>query len=340
MVIQSSGAISLSNIQTEFGGSNPISISEYYNNSTTGYVSNISGIPTSGSAISISQFYGKQKGEPIDSFVEIYENNIRVRPIRIGTSNSYYYIFTNTYIYNNSSPINTLKFLQQNVTCTILVVGSGSTGGYTMDGGDMMTQAAGGAGGWIEEYTNYIMTQNITYYFFVAPAPRSFYDYGGLISYFSSTNTNPYLNFLNDNQYPYWDYFPRNSTICNIKKYNNTTLISSTNYETSFINNTDYGFFELGGSGASSATTSAYGGAGYNSNITGTTLEYSCGGNSTALNYAVPPFDYSRPEYRQPYWNTEVKTCSSNYGTGGSAKKWNDSVGQKQGCIIVRFNYP
>ena len=50
MPLQSSGAISLSQIQTEFGGSNPISLSEYYNAA--------SGIPASGT-ISMNQFYGK-----------------------------------------------------------------------------------------------------------------------------------------------------------------------------------------------------------------------------------------------------------------------------------------
>lgn len=50
MVLQSSGAITLTNIQTEFGGTAPISISEYYAVAT--------GIPASGT-ISISQFYGK-----------------------------------------------------------------------------------------------------------------------------------------------------------------------------------------------------------------------------------------------------------------------------------------
>lgn len=50
MVLQSSGAISLFNIQTEFGGSNPISISEYYGAA--------SGIPSSGT-ISFNNFYGK-----------------------------------------------------------------------------------------------------------------------------------------------------------------------------------------------------------------------------------------------------------------------------------------
>ena len=56
MAITSSGAISLSNIQTEFGGVNPISLSEYYRNGA--YVPpGATGIPTSG-AIDISDFYG------------------------------------------------------------------------------------------------------------------------------------------------------------------------------------------------------------------------------------------------------------------------------------------
>ena len=56
MAIQSSGVISLSDIQTEFGGSNPISISEYYRDGA--YVtSNNTSVPTSG-AISLSNFYG------------------------------------------------------------------------------------------------------------------------------------------------------------------------------------------------------------------------------------------------------------------------------------------
>jgi len=50
MALQTSGAISLANIQTEFGGSNPISLSEYYGVA--------SGIPASGT-ISIGDFYGK-----------------------------------------------------------------------------------------------------------------------------------------------------------------------------------------------------------------------------------------------------------------------------------------
>lgn len=59
MALQSSGAIKLSEIQTEFTGSNPISMSEYYRGGV--YVtSNNTGVPTSG-AISISQFYGTRR---------------------------------------------------------------------------------------------------------------------------------------------------------------------------------------------------------------------------------------------------------------------------------------
>ena len=56
MAIVSSGAVSLGDIQTEFGGVNPISIDEYYLNGV--YVgSNNTGVPTSGT-ISLQDFYG------------------------------------------------------------------------------------------------------------------------------------------------------------------------------------------------------------------------------------------------------------------------------------------
>jgi hypothetical protein len=50
MTLQSSGEISLANVQTEFGGVNPIGIDEYYGRSA--------GIPASGT-ISLYDFYGK-----------------------------------------------------------------------------------------------------------------------------------------------------------------------------------------------------------------------------------------------------------------------------------------
>ena len=63
MVLPSSGPISLGQIQTEFGGSNPISISEYYNGGpyVTHNVTAIApNVPSSG-PIKLSDFYGSAK---------------------------------------------------------------------------------------------------------------------------------------------------------------------------------------------------------------------------------------------------------------------------------------
>lgn len=54
MALPGSGAISFAQLQTEFGGTNPISINEYYNGA--GRVSN-GAVPSSGQ-ISLNQFYG------------------------------------------------------------------------------------------------------------------------------------------------------------------------------------------------------------------------------------------------------------------------------------------
>lgn len=59
MALPSSGAISLSDIQTEFGGSNPISLSEYYRNGSF-VTSNNTSVPTSGE-VDMSNFYGGVK---------------------------------------------------------------------------------------------------------------------------------------------------------------------------------------------------------------------------------------------------------------------------------------
>jgi len=61
MALPSSGPITLANIQTEFGGANPIGLSEYYRGGA--YVpdsTNNTSVPTTG-AISLSNFYNAQK---------------------------------------------------------------------------------------------------------------------------------------------------------------------------------------------------------------------------------------------------------------------------------------
>lgn len=60
MALPTSGPLSLSDIQTEFGGSNPISLNEYYAGGAyvpSGTTGTYGAVPTSG-AISIQNFYG------------------------------------------------------------------------------------------------------------------------------------------------------------------------------------------------------------------------------------------------------------------------------------------
>ena len=63
MVLPTSGPLSLADIQTEFGGSNPASLSEYYAGGAyvpAGTSGTYGAVPTSG-AIAIRNFYGTQK---------------------------------------------------------------------------------------------------------------------------------------------------------------------------------------------------------------------------------------------------------------------------------------
>ena len=82
------GQISFSDIQTEFGGSNPISLNEYYKNST--YVTNTDyapSAPTSGS-ISLSQLRGSKKNS-YNSVTFTTSQNWTVPFSNIGSVNVY-----------------------------------------------------------------------------------------------------------------------------------------------------------------------------------------------------------------------------------------------------------
>ena len=86
MALQSSGAISFANIQTEFGGSNPISLSEYYQAGT--YVSEHSStVPTSGT-IDLADFYGTEKAVRIVISSNTTNYNILTAATSAGYNNS------------------------------------------------------------------------------------------------------------------------------------------------------------------------------------------------------------------------------------------------------------
>lgn len=143
MAIPSAGsALSLSDIQTEFGGSNPIALSEYYaggDNVPSGTSGDAGSIPSSG-AIAVSQFYGST-------------NRVAIA-LTISSTTQSYNIFSNrggTYSAGISD-----------VTLTVQAI-VGSTGASAIDTGNQWTSGdtvkiinnsqivgrggAGGAGG-------------------------------------------------------------------------------------------------------------------------------------------------------------------------------------------------
>ena len=135
MSLPSTGQISLSNIQTIMGGTNPIALSEYYQNASTGFTSGISGIPNINSVIKLSTFQGKSKPGII------VQSGGSILPQSIANTNDVYLSFP-----HNGSQY-TIQCLK-NITAQILVVAGGGGGGNSIGGG-------GGAGGlvYLSSYT-------------------------------------------------------------------------------------------------------------------------------------------------------------------------------------------
>jgi hypothetical protein len=113
MSLPSSGTLTLNDIQNEFGGSNPIGLSEYYRGGT--YVPNsplTTTIPTSGT-IAVSNFYGTSK-------------RIQVASTITGPTTDYN-------VYTNRSPFYISGITDLTVTVNSGVsVGSTSNGSYAM----------------------------------------------------------------------------------------------------------------------------------------------------------------------------------------------------------------
>lgn len=149
MVLQVSGAISLSQIQTEHGGANPISLSEYYRGG--GLVANISqnnSIPTSGT-ISLSNFYGSAAPFTVTFTTNSTNVNLYNTAISLGWNGSNPLIVVingGVYLYSTSTGNAGLTIpssLNGKITSFTnygYIIGQGGTGGGHITSG-------GGAGG-------------------------------------------------------------------------------------------------------------------------------------------------------------------------------------------------
>lgn len=125
MALQTSGAISLADIQSEFGGSNPIGLNEYYGAS--------SGIPTSG-AIDFADFYGKSNSFTLT--ISSHTANLNVSSAATaagwnGSSAVEVVVNSGIYVYATSTSSAGMLINVANVTITNngKIIGKGGNGG-------------------------------------------------------------------------------------------------------------------------------------------------------------------------------------------------------------------
>ena len=157
MTIPSSGPLSLSDIQTEFVGSNPISLSEYFAggaNVPSGTTGDSGAIPSSGT-ISMGQFYGASNRVAITLTISANTNGYNIFNNRGGTyvaGISDVTLVNNANIYSTSGvALDTGTGWTAGDTITIdnnaLIVGHGGDGGVGGNVGTTSATSAGTAGG-------------------------------------------------------------------------------------------------------------------------------------------------------------------------------------------------
>jgi hypothetical protein len=105
MAIPSSGPLSLDDIQTEFGGTNPISLSEYYAggaNVPPGATGDSGPIPTSGE-IAVGEFYGSTARVPI--VINNTGTTLRATIYTLASADPAYIAGITDVVYNNSGTL-------------------------------------------------------------------------------------------------------------------------------------------------------------------------------------------------------------------------------------------
>ena len=161
MAIPSSGSLAFSAIQTEFGGSNPISMSEYYaggDNVASGTSGDSGTIPSSGT-IALSEFYGSTARVAITLTISSNTANYSIYSNKGGTYSAGFADITlvNNAVVSSSSTgtaaLDTGSGWTSGDTITIdnnsTVVGDGGDGGAggAVSGTTAADAVAGGAGG-------------------------------------------------------------------------------------------------------------------------------------------------------------------------------------------------
>jgi len=155
MALQSSGAISIGNIATEFGGTQPHSLSEYYRNGSF-VTSNNTNVPTSGT-IDLADFYGAVKQSSVT--ISSSTTNLNVHTGVFGsdyTSSIPKLLIINSGVEIGASSLSNYALnLPSGMGGTLTIQNAGTISGA---GGDGSSSGAGGAGG----TAVYIASNNVT----------------------------------------------------------------------------------------------------------------------------------------------------------------------------------
>jgi hypothetical protein len=149
MPIQSSGAISLLNVQNEFGGANPISMSEYYRGGVY-TTSNNTSVPTSG-AISLSNFYGGVRQFAFNITSSTLQANLATLATNAGWDGSAPIVATvnsGVYLWSNNVSVGGLTIPSSIATTVTLInngyiIGRGGNAGINNGGPALVVQKTG-----------------------------------------------------------------------------------------------------------------------------------------------------------------------------------------------------
>lgn len=152
MTLPSSGPLTLADIQGEFGGSNPISLSEYYAGGglvPSGTTGTYGAVPSSGT-ISIQNFYGTSNAAPLSISISpssLYDSrtgggSLTSSPATgTGSGGTGPYTYAWTYVSGNSFTINSPSSATTTFT-TSLIAGQLKSGVYRCTVTDSLSATA------------------------------------------------------------------------------------------------------------------------------------------------------------------------------------------------------
>ena len=311
MVLQSPGIpIKFSEIQAEFGGTNPIKLSEYYFNSVGANYINTNRVSTI--SINTRSFYEKQK-------IPIVIANGTYQPVPILINNFIYYYNITSTIHENS-----ITFYNDTI-CDILLVGGGGAGAE--DGG-----GAGGGGGVIVK-TNYSFSAG-TYTIIIGSGSSAH----ALYTFIDANPGNP--TAITSNSFDVMrasggggGYY--NSLVGGNSSYTiNNNVITLYSGGSGFLRNTPSTANGGGGAGANgnggnaSSTSAGLGGNGYISTITGSSITYSSGG--------AGGISFNSDGTR----NSNAPIANTSIGGGGTGGNGQAGLKGNDGCAIIKITNP